>query len=80
MENKDIVIEGDSNLSTEEFERMLLKHLESLHKFIGYDEYLSKVNEIKSALEVVKPYLSDNEFDELGTKLSRAIVKERYGE
>lgn len=80
MENKDIVITGDSNLSPEEFERMLLKHQKSLHKFIGHDEYLSKVNEIKSFLEVIKPYLSDNEFDELGATLSRAVIKERFGE
>ncbi|MFQ2752064.1 hypothetical protein ACK3YM_14680 [Aeromonas caviae] len=77
MENKDIVIEGDSNISPEEFDRMLLKHLISLHK---HDKLISKINEIKSAIEVVKPYLSDNEFDELGAKLSRAVVKERYGE
>lgn len=80
MENKDIVIEGDSNLSPEEFERMLLKHQKSLRKFIENEKYFIKVNEIKSALDVVKPYLSDNEFDELDAKLSRAVVKERYSE
>lgn len=80
MKNTDIVIEGDSNLSPEEHEKMLLKNLLSLHKIIGYDEFISKVNKIKSALDAIKPYLSENEFDELGTKLTRAVIKERYGE
>jgi len=78
MENKDIIIDGESTLSEAQVLLLTAKHLESLDQFRN-QQYYKNITEIKDALEVIKPHLSDTDFENLVSSLLNSAFNERFG-